>query len=659
MSQEPLDQINPTELPEQGGVDLPAGVSDISDIEPHMLRQLVQQYKTQQIELKLVNEEMQRLKHERELAWQKYSEFYDTAPTGYFTLDENAVILETNQTAARMLGMDRADLLNRPMTSLVAPRDLIDLQRLQQDMTSGLSEVRRVRLTMIKRDGSKLHTLIEGRRKDDNAGKRQSAYYHIVFSDITELTETERAYNTVVENSLQGIAVLQDGRIVLVNPTLTQITGYSKAELLALSLTELATAIVPEDRSSVVNNLTADEFLPKLETRFIHKSGQVRWLESYATPIEYRGQPALQVSFIDITERKLAEIALRKSEEIHRVTISSISDAVFITDEAGRFTYICSNLDNIFGYSGAEVEKMEDITKLLGATIFDPADLDATGEIENIEHQITDKAGNLHTLLVNVKRVSIQGGTTLFTCRDITDRKQAELDLAQVLGTVREQREQLRALTGQLTETQENERKALARELHDQVGQQLTSLNLTLNTLRAHCQAQPSPPRPVISLVDFSLQMVEETTERIQDVLANLRPPVLDDYGLVAALHWYAVRLGNQVDFALQVRGQEPSPRLPASVELALFRVAQEALNNAIKHSQASRVTIQVETNHAVWLKITDDGIGFDDKAQSQSVQRGGWGLLTIKERVEAIGGSYCVKSEPGRGTQIIVEVPR
>ncbi|MEE9610256.1 MAG: sigma 54-interacting transcriptional regulator, partial [Desulfatiglandales bacterium] len=123
---------------------------------------------------------------------------------------------------------------------------------------------------------------------------------------------------------------------------------------------------------------------------------------------------------------KNAEEVLRESEELHRITLSSISDAVFIADDTGAFTFICPNVNVIFGYSFQEVRAFANISKLLGNSLFDTKDLESSGEIRNIEKKITDKTGRTHTLLMNVKRASIKGGTVLYTCRDITERKQAE-----------------------------------------------------------------------------------------------------------------------------------------------------------------------------------------------------------------------------------------
>ncbi|MEE8471505.1 MAG: ATP-binding protein, partial [Dehalococcoidia bacterium] len=128
----------------------------------------------------------------------------------------------------------------------------------------------------------------------------------------------------------------------------------------------------------------------------------------------------------DITDRKRTEVALRESEELHRVTLSSISDAVFLTEDDGTLTFVCPNVAIIFGYSQSEVQELGNISVLLGNGLFEDDRLKALGEITNIEWEIKDKAGRAHALLVNVKRVSIRGGAILYTCHDVTERKGME-----------------------------------------------------------------------------------------------------------------------------------------------------------------------------------------------------------------------------------------
>ncbi|QLG48533.1 GAF domain-containing protein [Natrinema halophilum] len=140
----------------------------------------------------------------------------------------------------------------------------------------------------------------------------------------------------------------------------------------------------------------------------------------------------------DVTERVRLERDLRESEELHRVTLNNMTDTVLITDDDGEFTYVCPNVHFIFGYSDDEIHDMGSIDELLGPDLFDRAELESAGVLTNIECSATDKAGREHTLLVNAREVSIQGGTTLYSCRDITKRKRREEALTALHRTARE-----------------------------------------------------------------------------------------------------------------------------------------------------------------------------------------------------------------------------
>jgi signal transduction histidine kinase len=142
--------------------------------------------------------------------------------------------------------------------------------------------------------------------------------------------------------------------------------------------------------------------------------------------------------------------------------------------------------------------------------------------------------------------------------------------------------------------------------------------------------------------------------------MARLRPPVLDDYGLLAALRWYSKQFMERTGIVMEVRGEELDPRLPLQKETALFRIAQEALNNVAKHAKASQVTLTLESGERKGrLTIADDGIGFDPVAHHQLGSRPEWGIINLRERAVSIGGEFHIETAPGKGTKIIVEVPR
>ena len=240
----------------------------------------------------------------------------------------------------------------------------------------------------------------------------------------------------------------------------------------------------------------------------------------------------------------------------------------------------------------------------------------------------------------------------------IADEVAVAVENARLFEAVERQRRRLQALSARLAEVEDSERRRLARELHDQVGQNLTALGINLNIVRT--QMPGGVAAAVCPRIDDSLALVEGTAERIRDVMADLRPPLLDDYGLMAALHWYGAQVAARTGITVHVEGEEPCPRLAQPVENALFRIVQEALTNVAKYAQARQVTVALETEDGtVRLTVADDGVGFDLGSLAGPDGRRGWGLLTMAERAEAMGGTCRVESQPGCGTRIIAEVER
>ncbi|MHB9074139.1 MAG: PAS domain-containing sensor histidine kinase [Desulfobaccales bacterium] len=234
---------------------------------------------------------------------------------------------------------------------------------------------------------------------------------------------------------------------------------------------------------------------------------------------------------------------------------------------------------------------------------------------------------------------------------DITMRKQAEEE-------IRQQRDQLRSLAMRLAEVEEMERKNLARELHDLVCQNLTSLSLILETLKI--RAQREPVDQIIAKLSNASTLAEQTGEITRDIMEGLRPTVLDHYGLMGGLRQLGSQFSQRTGIDLDILGDEADSRLPPKVELALFRIAQEALNNVAKSARASHVVLTKEIDQdSVRLVIADNGTGFDQNVVAQPKDGRGWGLMIMTERARAVGGDCRIESQPGRGTRVVVEVPR
>jgi signal transduction histidine kinase len=208
---------------------------------------------------------------------------------------------------------------------------------------------------------------------------------------------------------------------------------------------------------------------------------------------------------------------------------------------------------------------------------------------------------------------------------------------------------ELRRALQRAVEYQEDERKRISRELHDEIGQALTSILIRLKALQDETDIETIAER-----LDGLRYLTSESIEELRRLAVDLRPAILDHLGILPALRWYVQQLADQSDLAIQFTGPEKIERLPEEIELVLYRVAQEGLTNAIRHSQASRVEVVLEQSpHVLRLRVIDNGKGFDP----QNLDRG-LGLVGIRERVELLDGNCGVDTTPGEGTRLWVEIP-
>ncbi|MBI4203487.1 MAG: CHASE domain-containing protein [Betaproteobacteria bacterium] len=273
------------------------------------------------------------------------------------------------------------------------------------------------------------------------------------------------------------------------------------------------------------------------------------------------------------------------------------------------------------------------------------------GQDRDIEHRIQLDDGTVrwaHTIARPTRRDhrALVPGTIM----DITQRKIAQEEL-------QTSAEQLQALSRRLVDIQEFERRRFSRELHDLVGQDLTALSINLDILRTQLAGDGS--EELHSRLGDSAALLESTTGAIENVMSELRPPMLDDYGLLPALQWYGTEFTNRTGIHVKIEGDERMERLLPATEIALFRITQEALNNVAKHAHAKCVEIRLERRDSQCLMaVADDGIGLDGGSISTSRRRPGLGMVTMRERTQAVGGKFEVETTPGRGTRIMVRIP-
>jgi signal transduction histidine kinase len=211
-------------------------------------------------------------------------------------------------------------------------------------------------------------------------------------------------------------------------------------------------------------------------------------------------------------------------------------------------------------------------------------------------------------------------------------------------------RGQLEELSARLVDAQETERRSISRELHDEVGQSLGALLVEVGRLSA--SIPPSAPQ-IEEHVDKIKSVAETTVQTVRNIALLLRPSMLDDLGLIAALEWQGREVSRRSDMEVEIQSAEVSEKLPDEYRICIYRLAQEALNNAARHSSARNAKVAVEqTPDKILVRVSDDGRGFDP----QHVR--GLGILGMEERVRRLGGTFAIESKPGSGTTVRAEFP-
>jgi signal transduction histidine kinase len=276
--------------------------------------------------------------------------------------------------------------------------------------------------------------------------------------------------------------------------------------------------------------------------------------------------------------------------------------------------------------------------------LFNGNELKAARELKNIECEIKDRSGQTHNLLVNVKRVRIKGGTTLYACRDITDRKRAESLVKQL------SRKTIAAI--------ESQRKALSREIHDSIGGTLAAIKYQLES---RVEQMGAPPESVSMPLENIVSHLDGVIHESRRITKQLRPSVLDDFGLRSAMDEH-IRDFQSFHPKITVlrRFDIHEDQLTSDAKIVLYRVLQETLNNVGKHSKADQVHIQCYHGQgSVILQVEDNGVGFDlEEVFGSANVLGGYGLYGMTERVEICSGQLHVASKPGQGTTVHARIP-
>jgi PAS domain S-box-containing protein len=418
----------------------------------------------------------------------------------------------------------------------------------------------------------------------------------------------------------------------------------------------------PEDRertARIANEALRSGTDYENQFRIVRPDGVIRTVHNQArVDRDESGRPVRVIGVCqDITERKLAEEQVRASQERFRMMVENVRDyAIYILDMNGYVTSWNLGAERIEGYRAEEI---------IGRhySCFFPPDHAARGD-PGMQLQFASVQGRYESEGWRVRKNGSQfwahvivtplldetGKSRGFSeiTHDITERKRAEEDLHSYA-------DRLKITSRRLVEVQEAERRLLAGELHDRVGQNLTALGINLSIIASGLPAGSKPE--LAGRLEECSSLLEGTVDAMRNVMAELRPHALDDYGLPAALRSLATGFSRRTGIQVAFEGDVPGADLPKPVDLAMFRIAQEALNNVAKHSNAKRVEIAIRrANGLATLSVRDNGIGFDPKRIERSNREAGWGLLIMRERAEAVGAQFSLKAGLRTGVQVLVE---
>ncbi len=463
------------------------------------------------------------------------------------------------------------------------------------------------------------------------------------------LRSSEERYRDLVENSHELICTHDlDGLILSVNRASATVLGYDPENFVGKK--NIRDILAPE---------VADQFETYLarvrETGF--GSGQMlvctgtgeRRVLDYYNSLRSDGLAAPIVRGVarDITEQRQAQKALRESEERYRELFENSRDAIYVHDLGGRYLSVNRAAEELSGYSRAEIIGKHYSNFVSPRHLRDAREsfclkLDTPIET-SYEAEVVCKNGTRRPVEVN-SRIIMRDGVAIGiqgTVRDITDRKRAQ--------------EALQTFSRRVLEAQEAERQNISRELHDEIGQVLTAVSLNLQSIKNVCNTAACAPR-----LDESVQIIEEALSKIRELSLELRPSLLDDLGLAAALRWYVARFSERSGIATEVTGDADLGVIPSETKTACFRIAQEALTNIARHARATNATVHVANrNGQLHLVVSDNGIGFDSRRLLSGTQSSkSLGLHGMFERALAVRGRLEISSAPGRGTRILVNMP-
>lgn len=603
---------------------------------------------------------------------ERFRSILDSALDCIISIDHGGRIIEFNPAAEKTFGFAREQVLGKAMIELIIPEEFRErhLQGMAYFQETGEGPIlgQRIEVPALRADGTEFHAELTVTVVHRNGHPEFTGFLR----DITERKRVDdalRESRTLLEQAqrIAGLGAWVSGLgpsdSLWWSDQTYEIFGMTREQFDG-TVRSFFEAVYPADRPLVQEAsraAVAGERPYGLEHRIVRPDGTIRWVHELAEVVrDADGQFLRMIGVVrDITAKKEQDEALLASRAMLSLVLDTIPQGVFWKDR--NSAYLGANRVS------RQAMGVDSRASLVGLTDFDlPAltheqaqhfvridrEVMSSGEPQSgIVEPMTLPDGS--TIWLETSKVPLQdadGHVTgiLGTWQNITERRRADEEL-------RTSRERLAALSQQLIKAQENERRHIAHELHDEIGQALTGIKLNLNALQPSIQAETDK-----AVWQDTLAITNQTLEQVRNLSLDLRPSMLDDLGLAAALRWCLDRQARRAGFASQFLSESSETGVSKEVETVCFRIAQECLTNIARHAQARQVRVELHRSESdLELLVADDGVGFDVSAACERAVRGtSLGLLGMQERVRLLGGQLEMESAPSRGTRVRVRFP-
>jgi PAS domain S-box-containing protein len=645
------------------------------------VQQLVHELQVHQLELQMQNEELRRAQVELEAAHERHADLYEFSPVGLLTLDAQGRIQGANLMAITSLGLQRNKLSRQFLVELIAGEDRdVFSHHIQQVLKGGLSCVCEVRLQ--NKSGIPRWIWLKSRAIPGESGRLP--HWQTAFLDISDRKRADAAMqvsNVVLEQRVKERTVALDEAnerldwvvratndgvwdwdvlhdTVFLSSRWKEIHGFQDSDQ-PESTKEWSARIHPEDRHRVLRKLEA--CLAGRQPRFCEeyriqkKNGPYIWvLDQGIVSFNEQGRAIRMVGAeMDVTWRKEVEDALSWSEREFRTLADNVPAFFSYLDRERRYRFVNRRYEEFFGRSNEEIVGMQ-IQDLHGpdvsARIQPYLEQAIAGEAVSFDCEWKSLDGRRHYLSAQYvpdrdEQGQVRGLFKLLV--DVTALKTSEAAL-------RERETQLRDLSAQLLQVQEEERRRIARDLHDDVTQRLAAVALELYRLSS---SMTSRDTALSSCLKELGGCTEQLTSDLQAMAHRLHPSILEHVGLAAAVREQVDEFTAHTGVSAEVMTRGMPKTIPPDHATCLYRILQESLQNIRKHANAANVLVRLlRTNCGLGLCVHDDGCGIMEIERAAYSK--GMGLTSMMERVRILKGTFRVKTKPGEGTEIHVWLP-